>query len=779
MSLVSEHPTQADDASSPLNLVKTAQDALDCYELDPGSAEKREVVQSATRAVAARAAALAKRENAHPLVAATLPLIASLNRSGLHDYALSDADRAMVSDGRKASWPATLAMMTLGSAWQWGEVPGIEATPQWMWAEYTAWLFAAPRGFTKVGDANRYAGFVVRHLEDLARLVERNLGSAAVRAAGTAYLKSASGIPLYFSEGCLRRHAELRGKILKRLLGREVTPFQPLAFSRDGRRLRVGFLNRHFDSQTETYTTLPTFEQLDSERFEVILFALREADTPLATYCKSKVQEYRVLPGDLEGQLSVLRDANLDVLVFGANVTASVHEVTQLALYRIAPLQVANNSSCITTGFPEIDLYVSGSLTEVADAAEQFSERLGLLPGPAHAFNYSADKEEPRATWTRATLGVPDDVVLFATAANYFKIIPEMQHAWARLLAAVPNSRLLVHPFNPNWSSTYPIQRFCAEFDRVLAEHGVATDRLMISTEKFPSRSEVGQLLRIADVYLDTYPFGGAHSLADPLEAGIPVVAWEGTTFRSRMGGSLLRSLDLPELIVTNEADYLRLAGELATDAGRRTALSGRIREKMEASPIFLDTLAASDAFGALITAAFDELLATSPEGFRKEKSIISVSVESDVAAATASAAHLLEVGLGNEAEDQVRRLLGAHPANPELRRLMGRILTNSNRYARAAEYLLEAVQNATPSAAMWQELARALEASGNIDGALTALQTAIKIDPKNAEGWFYLGDIAHRCGHAEMLTDIVKILEQLAPDDPRLPALRVYDPVA
>jgi protein O-GlcNAc transferase len=111
----------------------------------------------------------------------------------------------------------------------------------------------------------------------------------------------------------------------------------------------------------------------------------------------------------------MLRDARLDVIVFGTNVTAVFNEVTRLALYRSAPLQVVNNSSCITSGLQHIDLYISGDLTESPEAHAHFSERLGLLPGPAHAFNYEADRQTPTTQWTREMLGVPDDALLLSS----------------------------------------------------------------------------------------------------------------------------------------------------------------------------------------------------------------------------------------------------------------------------------------------------------------------------------------------------------------------------
>jgi predicted O-linked N-acetylglucosamine transferase (SPINDLY family) len=366
---------------------------------------------------------------------------------------------------------------------------------------------------------------------------------------------------------------------------------------------------------------------------------------------------------------------------------------------------------------------------------------------------------EPSEVWTRERLGLPEDALVFVTAANYFKIIPEMQHAWAKLLAAVPGSRLLVHPFNPNWSSKYPIARFCAEFDHVLAEHGVAGERLLVSTEKFPSRSDVKELLSVGDIYLDSFPFGGVNSLIDPLELGIPVIAWEGQTFRARMGSSLLRAIGVDELVAADEAGYLAIATALANDLGRRQEIAARIREAMERSPVFLDTLSYSDACGDLLEAAYDQLFMLGRATFRKDRTPL-------VAAETISA-----VTTGGAVAD-ARLGLRAQPADPAARRALGNALLAEEKPARAVEYLLAAVQHDERNGALWFELSNALRRNGQSNQALEALEACLRVDETNVEAWFTFAQLARECGNLDLAKQAAEIAQKLAPDDARLNVL-------
>jgi protein O-GlcNAc transferase len=361
--------------------------------------------------------------------------------------------------------------------------------------------------------------------------------------------------------------------------------------------------------------------------------------------------------------------------------------------------------------------------------------------------------------------------VVFVTAANYFKVIPEMQEAWARLLAAVPGSCLLIHPFNPNWSSTYPIARFTAELEGALARHGVEASRLVISSNRFPSRADVKALLSVGDVYLDTFPFGGVNSLVDPLELGMPVAVWEGRTFRSRMGGALLRSLGLEELIAESEENYHALAVRLGTDRDLRVNLGERIRATMETMPVFMDTLAASDAFGALLETAYDELASVGREAFRRERTPVQApSVEES--AHLAAAEERLALGMVPEAIDVVREVLAQNPISVAARTVMGRALSADGQNERAVAYLLAALQRGGDDPMLWYHLARALQKNGQMEETLQAVEGCLRAGPQCLDGWLMLVELAEQAGNTSLAEEASGMARQVAPEDPRVLAL-------
>ena len=129
----------------------------------------------------------------------------------------------------------------------------------------------------------------------------------------------------------------------------------------------------------------------------------------------------------------------------------------------------------------------------------------------------------------------------------------------------------------------------------------------MIILDAAPNRADVKERLKIADIYLDIYPYSGMTSLIDPLKVGLPTVVLEGECSRSKKGASLLRSLQMFDLIASSEEAYIQLAIELGTNSELRQQKSAQIEQKMQENPRFMDSRAHSAQMGALFQELFQK----------------------------------------------------------------------------------------------------------------------------------------------------------------------------
>ena len=92
---------------------------------------------------------------------------------------------------------------------------------------------------------------------------------------------------------------------------------------------------------------------------------------------------------------------------------------------------------------------------------------------------------------------------------------------------------------------------------------------------------------RLADLFLDTLPYGAHTTASDALWAGLPVVTCLGTAYAGRVAASLLRALDMPELVANTLADYEGLALKLARDRGKLAAIKQKLARNRSGGALF------------------------------------------------------------------------------------------------------------------------------------------------------------------------------------------------
>ncbi|HVU33137.1 MAG TPA: FkbM family methyltransferase [Opitutaceae bacterium] len=493
-----------------------------------------------------------------------------------------------------------LAAMLEWPAYRIGAPLAFEKVPEWMIDDYLDYILAVPPAFGRAGEAEDYARYRATVLDAVIRLTTGVAPDDRVMKIATHVAMRANYIPLYCSRSNTKDLMANRARLLEYVLTQKGATLDGASERqrpiRD--RIRVGYLNAHFGPQTETHVTLPTL-QLDRARFEVRLFTLRATGSALETHCRSLADSFVVLPAELEAQAKVIRDAELDVLIVGTNVTAVTNQIALLTLYRLAPLQLVSYCSPMTTGMRHVDGYLTGSLIGPESVADQFTEELVVCDGAPGCLDYSHEVPATK-TFTRRALGLAEDDVVFLNAAACYKIPFEVVDGWARVLRAVDHSRLVLMPFNPNWSNVFPVEPFERAVFAALARHGVARERVLI-IPSLPSRSDVKEIEKLADVYLDTFPFSGSLSVIDPLELGIPVVAQEGTSPRARAAAALLRAIGMEELITTDDAGYVATACRLGDDAGYRREIRAKIGARMQRGPGFLNPAAYGAQLGKIL----------------------------------------------------------------------------------------------------------------------------------------------------------------------------------
>src|SRR5208282_799616 len=162
--------------------------------------------------------------------------------------------------------------------------------------------------------------------------------------------------------------------------------------------------------------------------------------------------------------------------------------------------------------------------------------------------------------------------VTFGCLNNFAKVNPATLRLWSRVLREIHDSRLIM---------------LCPPGEhrrQVIETLGVDPARIQfVATQARPDYLKT--YLEI-DLALDTLPYNGHTTSLDSFWMGVPVVTLVGPTVVGRAGWSQLNNLNLKELAAFEENDFVRLAVELSQDLPRLAELRGRLRGRMQQSPL-------------------------------------------------------------------------------------------------------------------------------------------------------------------------------------------------
>ena len=359
----------------------------------------------------------------------------------------------------------------------------------------------------------------------------------------------------------------------------------------DTRKLRLGFVSSDYNNHPVGRLVIGLFERIDRDRFELFAYSTaQKSGGRFGDRIAAAVDRYCQLdePDALENS-RVIADAEIDVL-FDLNGFSGVESI-RLFAQRPSAVQVNFLGYTGTLGSPAYDFIVTDRYCVPPDRANAFSERL-LYVDPCYLPS-DPSREIATSTPSRADYGLPPHAFVFCAFAAPYKISPPLFDCWMQLLRNVPDSVL--------WLRQLPadtIERLRNE----AAARGVDGARLISA----PNEGIDRYLARfaIADLYLDSTPFGTHTTVNDALYAGLPVVTLAGTGFAARASASQLVAAELGDLVASDLANYVSLARELALDRKRLREIRPKLLDRSSLSLFDMDQYAR--AFEAAVTAVAD-----------------------------------------------------------------------------------------------------------------------------------------------------------------------------
>jgi predicted O-linked N-acetylglucosamine transferase (SPINDLY family) len=310
-------------------------------------------------------------------------------------------------------------------------------------------------------------------------------------------------------------------------------------------------------------------EGLDKRRFEITGVSTSAPDgSDLWRRYRCAFDHYLDVQGKPSLEIArLLRAMEIDIAIDLSGYTEGSR--LDVLAHRPAPVQMTYLGFPGTLALPFIDYLIADPRIIPPHLQNHYSEKIVYLP---HCYLPRDNSVVPaNETPKRSDYGLPESGIVFCSFNHDYKINPPIFKVWMDLLKEVPGSVFWLMKLNDSAH---------INLSKSAIEHGVDPARIIYAT-RLPGVEDHLARYRLADIFLDTYPYNGHTTAGDALRAGLPVVSLCGESFASRVAASLLHDIGLPKYACHSIEDYKSTALRMATHREEKVVVADYLASRI------------------------------------------------------------------------------------------------------------------------------------------------------------------------------------------------------
>lgn len=356
-----------------------------------------------------------------------------------------------------------------------------------------------------------------------------------------------------------------------------------------GRRLRVGLVSTDFRQHPVAYfleNVLRSLKNRHGDSLELLAYHCDGREDAMTQRLKPFFGQWR--------QCAALPDSALADLVYDDRVDILIDLIGYTARPRLgafaarpAPVQVSWLGYFATTGLDRMDYVLADPLCLPPEGDQLYTEQVWRLPRTRLCLTPPGEEIAVGPLPARA-----NGHVTFGCFNNLSKVNDLVLAAWSRILASLPDSRLLIK------TQELAVEASAQAFQQRLEQAGISVHRVRF--ERGSDRWAYLDSYNGIDIALDPFPYPGGTTTAESLWMGVPVLTLAGQTMLSRQGLGLLVNAGLPDWVAHSTDEYVNKAVAFASDLDALARLRQGLRAQVLASPVFDADRFADDMNGAL-----------------------------------------------------------------------------------------------------------------------------------------------------------------------------------
>ncbi|MCG7992453.1 MAG: tetratricopeptide repeat protein [Candidatus Thiodiazotropha lotti] len=353
------------------------------------------------------------------------------------------------------------------------------------------------------------------------------------------------------------------------------------------RKLTLGFVSADLIQHAIVHYFMPVLKHLNKDRFTIILYSNNiiqdQTSNALENLCDVWVNCSQMDDKHFQDKI---RTDQVDILIDLSNNTAG-NRLTAF-LNRPAPMQVSMMGLQMSTGLNCMDYALRDKQTAEKCQLDQYSSEK-ILPVENSAFFDPLMELPPVAPPPCISNGY----ITFGSFNGLRKIDKSVMEVWAKLLNAVPGSRirLMTDDYENKYMRDY--------LHEIFSQFQVDQNRLQLQP-----RLSLGEFLTShneVDIALDPYPYHGESTTYYSLLMGLPLVTRAGNSCASNVSNRILAAINREQWVANDFDEYIEIALSLAKDVDGLIANRNSLRTDIENSSLMNFKLVTENIESALL----------------------------------------------------------------------------------------------------------------------------------------------------------------------------------
>ena len=369
------------------------------------------------------------------------------------------------------------------------------------------------------------------------------------------------------------RNAKLVSEIYVKYTLPNVLNNQPL-LPNNNKKPKIAYFSSDFHDHPILHLMMDVFKYHNKEKFDIFGFSMGPDKNDK---WRNEVKKYFFQFKDIskvsdKDVIDLVKKLKIDIAIDLSGYTGN--NFRSIFNNRIAPIQISYLGYPGTSGNKNIDYIISDEIIIPKSNFKFFSEKVLHMP---NCYQANMNKKNiSEKNYTREEFGLSKDSFVYCCFNNNYKITPIIFDSWIRILKQVKNSVLWILNTNEIAMNNLKKEAKKKELD---------TKRIIFA-EKMNNEEHLKRIT-LADLFLDTFPYTSHTTASDTVRMGVPIITITGNSFASRVATSILKNLNMENLITDKIENYENLAIELGSNNDKFNKIKIKLNNSVSKSTLF------------------------------------------------------------------------------------------------------------------------------------------------------------------------------------------------